>query len=181
MKNYLSGMILCFLAIFPAGIAGAEMLWNCNPDATGAGIVTPWHTDQLESQQLSKKIAFSDKTTLSGMDICSATGSGISSLSIPGAFDGWDHGLYDESNPVKNTFDFTGNKIHDSTFPIADSASILLLGIGMIALARFRSIKKRLYFIRSLIPETHFYRTFERFFSLLHRLSTEMKVPGITR
>ncbi len=182
MKKYFwSGLILCFLASFMAGIASAEIVWDFSPDAPAAGIVTPWYTNQVGSLQLSDKITFSHEKTLSAIDISSASVAGITPFSFPGAIDGFDHGVYDKSDPEKNILDFTDNKIHDPTFPIAEPASLFLLGIGMIALARFRSMKKRLYFIRSLLPETNFYGTFERFSSLLQRLSTEMKVPGITR
>ena len=182
MKKYsLICLLLCFLASFLAGIASAEILWDYSPDATGAGIVTPCYTNQVGGQQLAEKIIFSDKTTLSGMDIFSASVAGITPFSFPGAIDGFDHGVYDKSDPEKNIFDLTDIETHESNLPIAEPASLFLLGIGMIALARFRSMKKRLYFIRSLLPETNFYGTFERFSSLMQRLSTEMKVPGITR
>jgi hypothetical protein len=177
----LLSLIFYFLASFLPGFASAEIVWDYSPDAAGAGIVRPWYTNQIEVQQLAEKIAFSDKTTLSGMDISSASVAGITPFSFPGAFDGFDHGVYDKSDPEKNIFDLNDIETHESNLPIAEPASLFLLGIGMIALARFRSMKKRLYFIRSLLPETNFYGTFERFSSLLQRLSTEMKVPGITR
>ena len=78
MKKYsLICLLLCFLASFLAGIASAEILWDCSPDATGAGIVTPCYTNQVGSQQLAEKITFSDKATISGMDIFSATMAGV--------------------------------------------------------------------------------------------------------
>ena len=67
----LVAVIFCFWASFMAGIADAEIVWDFSPDATGAGVVTPWYTNQLGTQQLSEKIAFSDQTTLSSMDIYS--------------------------------------------------------------------------------------------------------------
>lgn len=182
MKKYaLLCLIFCFLASFMADIAGAEIVWEFNSESTGNGIVTPWYTDHLEVHQLSEKIALSEKTTISGMDVYSSITSGLGSLSIPGTLDGFDHELYDKSFLEEDILDLTDNEIHDSTLPIAEPASLLLLGIGMIALARFRSINNRLLFIRSLIPETHFYGTCEQFFSLMQRLWAEIKVPGIAR
>jgi hypothetical protein len=67
----LVAVIFCFWASFMAAIADAEIVWDFSPDATGTGIVTPWYTNQLGTQQLSEKIAFSDQTTLSSMDIYS--------------------------------------------------------------------------------------------------------------
>ena len=182
MEKYaLLCLIFCFLASFIVVSASAEIVWDFSPDAPAAGIVTPWYTNQVGSLQLSDKIFFSHEKTLTAMNISSASVAEITPFSFPGAIDGFDHGVYDKSEPEKNIFDLTDIETHESNLPIAEPASLFLLGIGMIALARFRSMKKRLYFIRSLLPETNFYGTFERFSSLLQRLSTEMKVPGITR
>ena len=180
-KCPLLSLICCFWASFIVVSASAEIVWDFSPDAPAAGIVTPWYTNQFGSLQLSDKIFFSHEKTLTAIDISSASVAEITPFSFPGAIDGFDHGVYDKSDPEKNIFDLTDIETHESNLPIAEPASLFLLGIGMIALARFRSMKKRLYFIRSLLPETNFYGTFERFSSLLQRLSTEMKVPGITR
>ena len=66
-----AALLIILFTCFLAGPAGAEIVWDYSPDATGAGVRTSWYTNQIGSQQLAEKIVFSDSTALGGMDIYS--------------------------------------------------------------------------------------------------------------
>ena len=72
------------------------------------------------------------------LSFTAGTAAGTDNLSILGLYDGFDHGLYYEDFFYEASIDASTEITINSSQPVPEPASLWLLGIGMVGLARLR-------------------------------------------